>query len=76
MTSLASKFALSAQVSFVVGMLILFIGFVKLISFGGHSNSQVIERHMPFAWGFIVTTAASIILAIVATVMNSRAKQK
>jgi len=76
MTSPSSKFALLAQVIFVAGMLIMTIGFIHLLSSGGISSFQAIERHMPFARAFVIATAASVMLGIVATVLNIRARPK
>jgi len=76
MTSPARKLARLAQAMFIVSMLILAFGFAHLFSSGGNPSSQVIERHMPYGYAFEATLGVSILLAVVATILNFRAKAK
>jgi hypothetical protein len=76
MTSLGQKIARLAQAVFIVSLLILAFGFAHLISSGGNPSSQVIESHMPYVYAFEISIGVSIVLAIVATVLNLRAKAK
>jgi len=76
MTSHSHKLARIAQAMFVVSMLILAFGFAHLFSSGGNPSSQAIDRHMPYVYAFEVTLSSSIVLAIVATVLNFRARAK
>ena len=76
MTSPSRKLARFAQALFIVSMLILAFGFAHLFSSGGNPSSQVIDRHMPYLYAFEVTLGVSIVLAIVATVLNFSARTK
>ncbi len=76
MASLASKLSRLAQALFIVSFLILTFGFVHLLSYGGNPSSQVIDRHMSFAYAFVITIGASVISAIVAIVLNFQARTK
>ncbi len=76
MTSLASKFSRLAQALLIVSMLILTFGFAHLLSYGGEPSSMVINWYLPFVYAFEITISVSIILAIVAIVLNFRARPK
>jgi len=76
MTSRGQKIARLAQVFFVVGVLILAFGFAHLFLFGGNPSSQAIDSHRPYLYAFEILIGASIILAIVAIVLNFRSNTK
>ncbi|WP_291270928.1 hypothetical protein [Geothrix sp.] len=76
MTNPAPKLARLAQGMFIVSLLILAFGFAHLFSSSGNPSNQVIDRHMPYVYAFEATLGVSIVLAIVAAVLNFMARAK
>jgi hypothetical protein len=76
MPGISSKLSRIAQGGFILSLLVLSFGIVNLFTSGPNPSSQAIDRHLPYAYAFLIVVALSVLLAIIATIINWRSHAK